>query len=170
MRAKNLVVCLVSLPLIAVSFWWQQICPSQAQMPQGFIEGTLVMQMQRLPDTLKEYYRSNASLPSQPQDIDTLLKKICANLFGSVPQQQPTSVGAYRVLGTLRMACDETVTNLSPDQLRQHPPENWNAPGNTISIITDGRSHYVIWAAALSGNPIVDSDKRAIVFTGDVAQ
>jgi hypothetical protein len=169
MRIRN-IDAWIMLPLIIAAFWWQQFCPLHAQMPQGFTEGTLVFQMQHIPGLLREYYQSNFSLPSQPQGFDELLKKICASLFGSVPKQQPTSVGAYRALGTFRIACDENVTCRPVEQLRQHPPENWNAPANTISIVTDGKSRYVIWAAALSGNPIVDSDQRAIIFSGDLAQ
>src|SRR5262249_34528858 len=92
--------------------------PAHAQMPQGFSDGLLLRQMQKVPDALREYYNANdKSLPRQPEDIDKLLKKVCTRVFGSVPPNQEVQTsGAYRTLGMLRMTCDETITNTPPDQ------------------------------------------------------
>jgi hypothetical protein len=56
------------------------------------------------------------------------------------------------------------VANIDPEMWQKNPPERFNGmPGNSVIILSDGIKTFAIWGAALSGNPILDANNRALI-------
>jgi hypothetical protein len=139
------------------------------QMPTGLTDGIFISQMSQIVSLLKTYYAHKSTLPSTPQGEDELLAYLYKNMFGGEARTQDFSQsGTFRVLGNLRMAVDTTIQNIPAEIWRKNPPDNWQAPSNSITIYVDGDSRYMIWTAAISGTPLVDSNNKAIIFDGDL--
>lgn len=141
-----------------------------AQMPMGINEAPLFTQMQQIAGALRSYYGQSGTFPQQPQDEDKMLNYIYGTVFGgSAKEQDFHQNGRYRVLGSMWTDCDQTIRDIPVDMWRKRPPENWSAPANTIVILTDGESRYMIWAASLNGTPIMNSDQQTIIFSAKLS-
>jgi hypothetical protein len=136
---------------------------AMAQTPQGFGQGQVLDNMKAASTSMKAFYKEHGNMPSSQADFDIVLQSLYSEeLSGS--RSQPTTNGAYRVLGEYRITLDPTVANIDPEMWRKKPPERFNGmPGNSVIILTDGIKTFAIWGAALSGNPILDSNNRALI-------
>lgn len=134
-----------------------------AQTPQGFGQGQVLDNMKAASTSMKAFYKEHGNMPSSQADFDIVLQDLYSEeLSGS--RSQPATNGAYRVLGEYRITLDPTVANIDPEMWRKKPPERFNGmPGNSVIILTDGIKTFAIWGAALSGNPILDSNNRALI-------
>lgn len=136
---------------------------ANAQVPQGFGQGQVLDNMKAASASMKAFYKEHGNMPSSQADFDSLLKGLYSEeLSGS--RIQASTDGAYRVLGDYRITLDRTVANMDPEIWRKNPPERFNGmPANTVIILSDGEKTYAIWGAAFSGNPILDSNNRALI-------
>jgi len=143
--------------------------PVRAQFGQGIFDQSVINSALRCVDALRSYYTVHKTLPQQISDQDQALNQIYQQAFGSPPDPsvQITTNGAYRVLGNLRLCTDQTIRNAPMAQWRKNPPDNWTAPANSIVILVDGGSQYLIWCAAINGVPMRDQNQNAILLSGD---
>jgi hypothetical protein len=139
-------------------------------MPQGLVEGQIVNTGLRTADALRSYYARYKVFPQSTSDLDEALRQIYTQVFGMSPDpnMQITSEGPFRVLGNLRIRMDDTIRNAPIAQWKENPPDNWNAPANSIVILVDGGSQYIVWCAAINGVPIRDQNKYCILFYADL--
>lgn len=134
-----------------------------AQQPQGFGQGQVLDEMKQASSVMKRFYREHGNMPSTQSDFDSVLKELYSEEL-SGPNPMVKTEGAYRVLGDYRITLDQTVANVDPEVWRKNPPERFNGmPANAVIILSDGSKTYAIWGAAFSGNPILDSNNRAMI-------
>lgn len=156
---SGLAVALTSLALTAMVVG----LPSVAQEPQGLGEGAVVAKMRTASAAVKRFYAAHGVMPSSAPELDSVLRDIYPpEMFGTA--MPIVSDGSYRVLSDVRIAVDPTIVNCNPDLWRADPPDRFNGvPAYNVVILTDGQKTYTIWAASISGNPILDSNNRAII-------
>lgn len=134
-----------------------------AQTPQGFGQGQVLENMKAASTAMKAFYKEHGNMPASQADFDIILQDLYSDeLSGS--RTQAVTNGAYRVLGDYRITLDPSVANIDPEMWRKNPPERFNGmPGNSVIILSDGIKTFAIWGAALSGNPILDANNRALI-------
>ena len=160
-KSKLLVSALILA--LTVTFCFDFFGATLAQTPQGFGQGQVLANMKEASASMKAFYKEHGNMPSSQTDFDSVLKGLYSEEFSGSPAQVRTE-GAYRVLGDYRITLDRTVANNDPEIWRRTPPERFNGmPANAVVILSDGEKTYAIWGAALSGNPILDSNNRAMI-------
>jgi len=134
-----------------------------AQTPQGFGQGQVLENMKAASTAMKAFYKEHGNMPASQADFDIILQGLYSDEFSGSRTQAVTN-GAYRVLGDYRITLDPSVANIDPEMWQKNPPERFNGmPGNSVIILSDGIKTFAIWGAALSGNPILDANNRALI-------
>ncbi len=134
---------------------------ARAQTPQGLNDGELVTRMKEASRQMSTFYKENEHLPSTIQELDAFLNQLEEN---DRTRKQAEQFGTYRRLGFTCIAIDKSIADIPIDSWRRAPPNKLNfMPACTVVILTDGENTCLIWAASISGNPILDSDSKAIL-------
>lgn len=136
---------------------------AEAQSPQSMSFDMVFSKMRLASKAMQAYYREHGNMPSATNELDAALLLVYPpEEYGN--QNPIVSDGIYRVLADVRIALDPTIANSDPDLWRSSPPERFNfMPAFSTIVLSDGQKTYCIWGSSVSGNPILDSNNRAII-------
>lgn len=127
-------------------------CQSPGQL--GPAPGRAVQAVDKLADLLDSYYSKNKVLPSTEPEMDKFLVDNYEPVIGNpIPSQAfPKPNRNARTLLGIAMWIDPRVTNLAKINNLWQFPSDWASP-EALSIVTDGRSNYVVFLANQQGKP-----------------
>jgi hypothetical protein len=65
-------------------------------------------------------------------------------------------------LHRIQLVIDGSLSELEIQQWQTEPPDEWNAPAGTITVISNQQNLFCIWGAGLNGKPIRDPLSRQV--------
>ena len=158
---KKVTCCSLLIPAVLTACGFFSGSTAISQTPQGLTDGDLVMRMKDAARQMSSFFKENEHVPSSVQEIDALLHQLEED---EKPNKQPEQFGTYRRLGFTCVALDKSIKDIPIESWRQAPPNKLNfMPACTVVILTDGENTCLIWGASISGNPILDSENKAIL-------
>jgi hypothetical protein len=146
--------------------------PARAQYGPGLGQGDLLRQAKEAAAFMRNYRKSHDHLPQLTSEIDDALLQIYKAVNISSPDSTVTvqSSNNLRTYYNLAMAVDPSIQGLSIVNGQVRPPDSWNAPPNTLVILTDGQDQFVIWIAGLNYKPMLDpTSNQPMIIRQDLA-
>jgi hypothetical protein len=59
-------------------------------------------------------------------------------------------------LNRIKLTIDNSLSEIEAQQWLTQPPDDWQAPPGTISLIGNQQNMYVLWGAGRDGRPLRD--------------
>jgi hypothetical protein len=130
----------------------------QAQSMMGFGQEDLIRQVRETAAAMRQYRKDHDRFPELQPELDDTLKTVFKRVSLSQADTTivPQSRNNFRTYYQFAIAVDPGIRSLTVINGQIKPPNSWNAPPNSIVILSDGQNQFAVWAAGMNGSPIND--------------